>query len=103
MKQCTIANVAGALITFGLVFGVATDDAQSRICTAYTKNLKTGEQFRTTYPCGETIKVRLERERADWWAKRLAEKTQTLRVLFHVRNEGFQKWQSMRPHSPKSS
>ena len=76
-KQFTIADVAGALITFGLVFGVATADAQSRTCTAYTKNLKTGEQFRTTYPCGETIKVRLERERADWWAKRLAEKNST--------------------------
>ena len=96
-KQFTIADVAGALITFGLVFGVATADAQSRTCTAYTKNLKTGEQFRTTYPtctaytknlktgeqfrttypCGETIKVRLERERADWWAKGLAEKNST--------------------------
>ena len=54
--------------------GLLSEEWGAPHCTAYTKNLKTGEQFRTTYPCGETIKVRLERERADWWAKRLAEK-----------------------------
>ena len=100
MKQFTMGGVAGALIIFSLVFGVAIADAQSRTCTAYTTNLSTGERFRTTYPCGETIEARLERERADRWTKRLAEQRERLERL-HEKYPGLRREYLKRREQPR--